>query len=163
MHWGINPLPSKTPHPLFLANPPAPPVYIDKLSNPPFLGNPSLYIGFSWTTTPPPKSRIFQWSPKILKFFKLNTILAFKTKFLVKISQFEFLVMTEKIFLLTNFFKNISDYNLFFYVKIAAAPQKSHFLFPSRRKFYPWRKICFWQKQKKYFIKWIKLSLKNLL
>ena len=44
-----------------------------------------------------PKSQIFQGTSKILKFFILNTILLLKvTKFLRKISQFEFLVMTEK-------------------------------------------------------------------
>ena len=36
-----------------------------------------LYIGFSWT--PLNKSWIFQWNPKILKFFILNTILSFKS------------------------------------------------------------------------------------
>ena len=44
VHWGIN-LPSKTPS-LFLAKHPLPPLNL-KLSKPPFLGNPPLYVGFS--------------------------------------------------------------------------------------------------------------------
>ena len=87
----------------------------------PFPGNPPpLYIGFSW---PPLKVRFFQWTPKILKFLSLNTILSFKvTKILVKISQFESLVMTEKnIFAHKHFLSlNISDF--IFYVKIANCP-----------------------------------------
>ena len=46
VHWGINPPPhppSKTLTPLSCQAPPQ----ICKLSKPPFLGNPSLYIGFS--------------------------------------------------------------------------------------------------------------------
>ena len=52
----------------------------------------------------------------MLKSFILNTILSFKvTRFLGQISQFEFLVMTEKnIFAYKLFFSlNISDFNLF--------------------------------------------------
>ena len=62
----------------------------------PFLGNP-LYIGFSWTTPPQKKKKIkiFQWIPPKLKFFTLSHLLKV-TKFLVKISQFEFLVTTEE-------------------------------------------------------------------
>ena len=42
----------------------------------------TLYIGFLWPPPPQPKSWIFQWTPKILKFFILNTILSLKvTKF----------------------------------------------------------------------------------
>ena len=49
-----------------------------KNTTPSFLPRPPpLYIGFSWTT--PPKSRIFQWTPKTLKFFILNTTLSFKS------------------------------------------------------------------------------------
>ena len=43
-----------------------------------FKQSPPLFTGFSWTTTPTPKSRIFQWTPKISKFFILNTTLFFK-------------------------------------------------------------------------------------
>ena len=99
----------------------------------PFPGNPPpLYIGFSW---PPLKVRFFQWTPKILKFLSLNTILSFKvTKILVKISQFESLVMTEKnIFAHKHFLSlNISDFNLFFMWKLQTPPQKKVTpLFPS--------------------------------
>ena len=73
VHWGIN-LPSKTP-PLFLAKPP---LNQQTVQAPSFLGNSPLYIGFLWTP-PPPKSQIFQWTAKILKFFILNTILSFKS------------------------------------------------------------------------------------
>ena len=43
----------------------------------PFLGNPPLYVGFSWTY--PLKSRIFQWTPKMLKFFIFNPVSYFKS------------------------------------------------------------------------------------
>ena len=67
-----------------------------------FLGNLSpLYWFF---VNPPIKSRTFQWSPKIsFSSLKLSYLLKV-TKFLVKISYFEFLVMTEK---------NIFAYKLF--------------------------------------------------
>ena len=60
----------------------------------------------------------FSVNPKILKFCILNPIPFFKvTKFLVKISQFKFLVMTEKHFWFINFFGHyifqISVYFLF--------------------------------------------------
>ena len=104
------------------------------MSNTPFQVTPPplLYIGFSW---PPLKVRFFQWTPKILKFLSLNTILSFKvTKILVKISQFESLVMTEKnIFAHKHFLSlNISDFNLFFMWKLQTLPQKKVTpLFPS--------------------------------
>ena len=54
------------------------------------------------------------------------------TKFLVKISQFELLVMTEKnIFAYRLFLLNISDFILFFMWKLQPLPEKSHPLFPS--------------------------------
>ena len=50
------------------------------------LGSPLFYFNFkrfmdpnSTSSPPPPKSRIFQWTSKILKFFILNTILSFKS------------------------------------------------------------------------------------
>ena len=54
-------------------------------------------------------------------------------KFLVKISQFGFLVMTSKTFLFTNFFLslNISDFNLVFYLKIATPLKKVTPSFPA--------------------------------
>ena len=68
----------------------------------------------------------------MLQFLILNTLLSFEGK----ISQFEFLVMTRKnIFAYKLFLSlNISDFNLFFFVKIAtphpSPPEKSHPLFP---------------------------------
>ena len=69
--------------------------------------------GFSWyPALPPPKHRIFQWTPKILHLFILNprSCLLKVTKFLVKISQFELLVLTEK---------NIFGYKLFLSLSIS--------------------------------------------
>ena len=50
------------------------------------LGSPLFYFNFkcfmdpnSASSLPPRKSRIFQWTSKILKFFILNTILSFKS------------------------------------------------------------------------------------
>ena len=57
-HWGITPPPQKY-HPIFLVNPPPPPSKINKLSKPPFLGNPTLHIGFSRPPTPPKKVKSF--------------------------------------------------------------------------------------------------------
>ena len=91
VYRGISPSPQP---PIFFAKPP---LNLQTVQVTPFLGNCPLYISFSWT---PPKSRVFQWTPKIFKFFILNLILLScflkLTKLLVKISQFEFLVMTEK-------------------------------------------------------------------
>ena len=51
-HWGINPpLKNTAPPPSFLPSPP--PLNQQTVQAPPFLGNPPLYIGFSW---PPLKS-----------------------------------------------------------------------------------------------------------
>ena len=86
--------PLKTPPPLSCQA--TPPLDLQIAQAFPFLGNPLLYIGFSWTP-PPSKIQIFPWTPKILKFFILHLILFFKSNLsLVKISQFEFLVMTEQ-------------------------------------------------------------------
>ena len=71
VHWGIKP-PSKIPLPSFLPRPPLnqQTVQAPFLCNPP----PSKLI----FREPSPKSRIFQWTLKILKFFILNAILSFK-------------------------------------------------------------------------------------
>ena len=95
-----------------------------------FLGNPPSIPAFREL---PPKSWIFQWTPKILKFFILNPSYLLKvTKFLVKICQFEFLVMTEKnIFVYTLFLSlNTSDFSLFF-CKIATPLKKVTPSFPA--------------------------------
>ena len=49
---------------------------IGKLSKAPFLSNPPSILVFCES---PPKSWIFQWTPKIWKFFILNTISSFKS------------------------------------------------------------------------------------
>ena len=82
MHWGINP-PLKH-HPLFLAKPP-------------FLGNPPLYI-LVFREPPPLKVEFFN-EPQNIKVFHPQYIPSYLlkvTKFIGKISQFEFLLMTEK-------------------------------------------------------------------
>ena len=80
VHWGINFLLKNISFPLSCqtllksANCPSPLLFRQS----------HLYICFLWT--PPPKNQIFQWNPKISKFFILNPILlTFKkvTKFLV--------------------------------------------------------------------------------
>ena len=56
------------------------PPYIGKLSKPPpplFRRTPLLYWFF--VTPPPLKVQFFQWTPKILTFFILNTIFSFKS------------------------------------------------------------------------------------
>ena len=70
-------------------------------------------------------------SPQNIKVFSSLTqsYLLNVTKFLVKISQFEFLIMTEKhIFVYKLFLSlNTSDFSLFFYVKIATPTlEKGH-------------------------------------
>ena len=113
-----SPPPLQKHHPLFLAKPP--PKHVNYPSPPPFpfLGNAPLYVGFSWPPYPSPlKIGFFSeiqiyWSLSFLNPFYLLKI----TKFLVKISQFEFLVMTEKnIFVYKLFLSlNISDFSSFF-------------------------------------------------
>ena len=125
VHWGINPSP-QTPPP-FLAKPP---YESANCPSPSFLENPSLYIGF--LSTSPPKSQIFQWTRIMLKFFILTPSFLLKvTKFLVKISQFPFLVMPEKnIFVYKLFLPlNISDFRVFFVKTATPHPEKSYPLF----------------------------------
>ena len=121
------PLPLKNTTPLFLAKP-----HLNRQTvQVPLFRQSPLYIGFLWTH---PKSRIFQWSPKILKFFILNTILLLKvTKFLDKISQFEFFFMTEKNIFAYKLFLSliIWDFNLFFMWKLQPPWKRSPPLFPS--------------------------------
>ena len=73
VHWGINSSPQKH-YPLFLAKPPL--LKSANRPSPPFLGNPPYILVFH---EPPPKNQIFQWTPKILKFFIINPILSFKS------------------------------------------------------------------------------------
>ena len=68
-----------------------------------FRQSPLLYISFSWT--PPLKVRFFSEGPKYQSFSSLTPSYLLKvTKFLVKISEFEFLVMTGIYFCLQTFF-----------------------------------------------------------
>ena len=70
--------------------------------------------------TPPLKIRCFSEPQKYSSSSLLIASYLLKvTKFLVKISQFEFLVMIEKnIFVYQRFLSlNLSDFSLFFYVK----------------------------------------------
>ena len=83
-----------------------------------FRQSPLLY---RFSVNSPPKRHIFQWTHKIWKFSSLTPSYLLKvTKFLVKISQFKFLVITEKnISVYKLFFAlNISDFIFFFFVKL---------------------------------------------
>ena len=90
-----------------------------------FLGNSPLYIGFF--VNPPLKIRFFSVPQKCSSFSSLTPSYLVKiTKFLVKVSQFQFFVTTEKnIFIYKRFLSlNISDFSFIFYLKIAP-PLKS--------------------------------------
>ena len=98
------------------------PLNLQTVHAPPFLGNRS------------PLYRFFMNSPLKVGFFsECPKLILFLTKFLVKISQFEFLFMTEKnVFLYKLFLSlNISDLSFFFFVKIANPPEESYPLFSS--------------------------------
>ena len=88
---GYQPPPLKNTTSSFL---PSLPPYICKLSKPPFLSNPSSTLV---SREPSLKKRFFSEPPKYWSFSFLTPSYLLKvTKFLVEISQFEFLVMTEK-------------------------------------------------------------------
>ena len=132
VHRGINP-PSKTP-PLFLANSPPSfnPLNLQTVQAPFFRQFPPLYHFFC--ELPPLKVRFFSGCPKYQSFSFLTPFCLLKvTKFLVKISQFEFLVMTEKNIFVYKLFLllNISDFS-FFFVKIATPLEKVSPLFSSK-------------------------------
>ena len=66
-----------------------------------------------WFFVKLPKNRIFQCTPIILIFFSLTPSYLLKvTKFLVKILNFKFLVMTEKHFCLSTFFCYLSTFSV---------------------------------------------------
>ena len=89
----MQPLKNTTPTPSFL---PTSSLQSENCPSLPFLGTLSPPLYWFFVTSPSAKSRIFQRTPKILKFFILNPSYLLKvTKFLVKIFQFESLVMTE--------------------------------------------------------------------
>ena len=112
MHRGIN-LRQKH-HPLFLAKPP---LNLQTVQAPPFLGNPPSILAFR---EPPLKVFSFLTPSYLLKI----------TKFLAKISQFEFLVMT-KIFLFIDSFCHLLFQILVFYIKIATPLKKVTPSFPA--------------------------------
>ena len=114
VHWGINPT-LKNTTPSFL---PSHPLNLQTVQAP-FLGTPPPYI--SVFREPPPKTQIFPWTPKISKFSSFTPYYILKvTKFLVRISQFEFLVMTEQSILVyeLSLLLNIPDVSLFFVKKL---------------------------------------------
>ena len=103
MHWGINPTPpSKTPPLLFRQ---APSLKFASCSI-----SPCIFV-----FRDSPKNRIFQWNTIVLSFSALDPSYFLKvTKFLVKISQFKFVVITEKHSAYNLFMVlNISDVSLF--------------------------------------------------
>ena len=122
MYIGVS-TPFQKHHPLFLVNPPP------------------LYIGFSWTTPPPPptkkkkkkKNWMFQWTPKILVFhFLTPSYLLIVTKFLVKNTQFEFLVIIEKNIFVYVFCHYIFQISVYFLLKLQPPSKKVTPLFPSK-------------------------------
>ena len=121
------PLPSKTPPSSFLPSPPSSPKS-DNCPSPPFLGNrPSILV-----FRDPHLKAGFSVNPKNISFSSLNpSYLLEVTKFLVKISQFEFLVMTEKNNSVYKLFFVIKYFRLYFLCKNCNPPEKSHPLFPS--------------------------------
>ena len=54
----------------------SPPLKSTNFPSPPFLGNPPMY----WPFVPRlPKTQVFPWTPKVLKFFIFRPILSFKS------------------------------------------------------------------------------------
>ena len=103
--------PLKNTTPSFLPSPPPLKSANSNCPSTPFLDNPPLYIGFSL------KFGFFIEHPKYQSFsFLTSSYHSKETKFLVKISQFECLVMTEKnIFVYKLLLSlNISDFSFFF-------------------------------------------------
>ena len=111
MHW-VSTSPLKISTPLFLANTP---LNWKTVQTPLFRRpQPSILV----FCENPPKSRIFQLIPKILKFFAGTPSYLIKvSRFLVKISQFEFYLWQKNIFAYYKLFLslNISHFNLLFY------------------------------------------------
>ena len=131
VHWGINP--TSNPPTNFL---PSYPLNLQTVQvsltlfrqSPP----PPIYWFF---VKPPSKTRIFPWTPtpNLLKFFIFTPSYLLKvTKFLVKLSQFEFLEKIQRILVYRLFLSlNIPDFSLFF-VEILQPPMKKVTpLFPS--------------------------------
>ena len=109
MRWGIN-APFKNTTPSFLQSAP---LKSANCPSPPFLGNPPTILVFREPL--PLKVGFFSESPKYQSFSSLISSYLLKvTKFLGKISHFEFSVLTEKnIFAYKRYLSlNISDFNL---------------------------------------------------
>ena len=111
----VSPPPLKITIPLFFAKLPQPlNLQTVQAPPPPFQTiSPPIY----WFFVNPPNNQIFQRIP-ILKFSSLTSshLLTKVTKFVVEISQFKFLVMTEKSITVYKLFLllNISDFSSFF-------------------------------------------------
>ena len=124
------PPPTKAP-PLFLAKAP-PRLKTAKCPSPHFLGNSPLYIVFFRES--PLKSRFFSEPQKFSCFSSLTPCYLLKiTKFLVKVSQFEFFGMTEKnVFVYKLFLSlNISDFSLSLMKKLYLPLEKVIPFFPT--------------------------------
>ena len=119
-------------------NPP-PPLKSEKYRTPLFRRFPPQYWFFH---DPPRKNRIFQWNPKIFPKVSKNIPKSFSsltpsylskiTKFLVKVSQSEFFVMTEKNIFVSKLFLSLNFQIFIFYVKITTLPRKDHPLFSTK-------------------------------
>ena len=112
VHWGVNPPAPANPPPLFFSKPPS---NLQTAQAPIFRQFPPIFCFF--VKPSPPKNGIFQWAPIIFKCLSLTPSHLLKvTKFLVRFSQFKFLVMTKKnIFVYKLFlYLNISDFSLLF-------------------------------------------------
>ena len=119
VHRGYQPPLKNTPPFSCQLPPPFNPLNLQTVQAPFFRQFPPLYHFFC--ELPPLKVRFFSGCPKYQSFSFLTPFCLLKvTKFLVKISQFEFLVMTEKNIFVYKLFLllNISDFS-FFFVKIA--------------------------------------------
>ena len=113
--------------PLFLAKPPLK----SNCPGPPFRQSSHLYWLF---VTPHSKTQIFLWIPKILSFPSFTPSYILKvTQFLLKISQFEFLVMTEESVLVYKLFLSLNIPNLFYFLLKNCNPRlkKSPPFFPA--------------------------------
>ena len=99
------PLENTPPPPSFL---PSPPLKSAKFpSPPPFTGNYPLYIGYFVNFREPPLKIWFFSEPQKYSSFSTLTpsCLLKRTKFLVRVSQFEFFVMTEKNIFVIKYFR----------------------------------------------------------
>ena len=133
---GVSTSPQKH-QPLFLAKPPPPhppPLNRQIVQAPPphFLGNRGDFLYWLFMNLPP-KVGFFSEPPKYWSFSSLIPSYLLKvTEFLVKISQFKFLAMTEK----NNFAYKLSCHYIFqiliyFVCKNCTPPEKITTLFPS--------------------------------